>query len=310
MRFSIIFTTLFLMTLSARPSEYQAQRPEDRTISVNVDLVNVLFTVFDKKGKFITTLTKDNFKVFEDDRPQEITNFSKETNLPLTIALLIDTSGSIRDKLRFEQEAAIEFFYSTLRRGTDKGMLITFDSGIDLLQDYTDDPQKLADAVKKIRAGGGTSLYDAVYLAAKEKLAGQQGRRVIILISDGDDNSSRISMTEALEIAQRNDVSIHSISTNAAESRSRNNDRGDKVMKKFADETGGKVFFPFRLQELAEDFQNISEELRAQYTLAYRSTNARTDGAFRRIRIDVADKRYKVRARSGYYVPRAVVSQK
>src|SRR5882672_10039454 len=163
MRFSIIFTTLFLMTLSATHSEYQAQQREDRTISVNVDLVNVLFTVFDKKGKFITTLTKDNFKVFEDDRPQEITNFSKETNLPLTIALLIDTSGSIRDKLRFEQEAAIEFFYSTLRRGTDKGMLITFDSGIDLLQDYTDDPQKLADAVKKIRAGGGTSLYDAVY---------------------------------------------------------------------------------------------------------------------------------------------------
>jgi len=298
------------MTLSATHSEYQAQQREDRTISVNVDLVNVLFTVFDKKGKFITTLTKDNFKVFEDDRPQEITNFSKETNLPLTIALLIDTSGSIRDKLRFEQEAAIEFFYSTLRRGTDKGMLITFDSGIDLLQDYTDDPQKLADAVKKIRAGGGTSLYDAVYLAAKEKLAGQQGRRVIILISDGDDNSSRISMTEALEIAQRNDISIHSISTNAAESRSRNNDRGDKVMKKFADETGGKVFFPFRLQELAQDFQNISEELRAQYTLAYRSTNARSDGAFRKIRIDVADKRYKVRARSGYYVPRTVVSQK
>jgi VWFA-related protein len=309
MRFSIIFTALFLMTFSSAHPEYHAQQADDRTISVNVDLVNVLFTVFDKKGKFITTLTKENFKVFEDERPQEITNFSKETNLPLTIALLIDTSGSIRDKLRFEQEAAIEFFYSTLRRGTDKGMVITFDSGIDLLQDYTDDPEKLAAAVKKIRAGGGTSLYDAVYLAAKEKLAGQQGRRVIILISDGDDNSSRISMTEALEIAQRNDVSIHSISTNAAESGSKNNSRGDRTMKRFADETGGKVFFPFRLQELSQNFQDISEELRAQYTLAYRSTNTRNDGAFRKIRIDVADKRYKVRARSGYYVPRGRVSE-
>jgi VWFA-related protein len=219
----------------------------------------------------------------------------------------VDTSGSIRDKLRFEQEAAIEFFYTTLRRGKDRGLVITFDSGVDLLQDYTDDPEVLANAVRRMRAGGGTALYDALYLAATEKLAGQSGRRVIILISDGDDNSSRISMTETLETAQRNDVAIYTISTNGTTgSRSREQERGDRVLKRFSDETGGRMFSPFKLQELTEDFLNIGEELRAQYTLAYRPTNAERDGTFRRIRINVADRRYQVRARQGYYAPRQV----
>src|SRR2546425_11076491 len=135
----------------------QQPRPVDDTISIEVNLVNLLFTVADRKGKFVTNLKKDDFKVFEDDKPQTITNFSSETDLPLTIALLVDTSGSIRDKLQFEQRAATEFFYATLQRGKDKAMIISFDSGVDLIQDFTDDPEKLATAVQKIRAGGGTS---------------------------------------------------------------------------------------------------------------------------------------------------------
>src|SRR2546421_1842774 len=189
-----------------QPKPAEAPVPQvgdDQTLSVNVDLVNILFTVADKKGKFVTNLRKDDFRVFEDERTQTITNFSSETDLPLTIALLVDTSGSIRDKLRFEQEAAIEFFYSTLQRGKDRAMVISFDSGVELNQDFTDDPEKLADAVRKIRAGGGTSLYDAVYLAVNQKLSGTNGRRVIILITDGDDNSSRVSLTETLEAAQK-----------------------------------------------------------------------------------------------------------
>src|SRR5437879_7665324 len=161
-----------------RPAEAPAKAADDQTISVNVDLVNILFTVADRKGKFVTNLRKDDFRVFEDERTQAITNFSSETDLPLTIALLVDTSGSIRDKLRFEQEAAIEFFYSTLQRGKDKALVISFDSGVDLLQDFTDDPEKLADAVRKIRAGGGTSLYDAIYLSVTQKLVGQSGRQI------------------------------------------------------------------------------------------------------------------------------------
>jgi VWFA-related protein len=289
-----------------KPAEVPATAGDDQTLSVNVDLVNILFTVADKRGKFVTNLKKDDFRVFEDERSQAITNFSSETDLPLTIALLVDTSGSIRDKLQFEQRAATEFFYSTLQRGKDKAMIISFDSGVDLIQDFTDDPERLAGAVQKIRAGGGTSLYDAIYLAVTQKLSGKQGRRVVILITDGDDNSSRISLTETLEAAQKNDVAVYAISTNSTtSSSSKEQERGDKTLKKFAGETGGKAFFPLKIQDLATSFVDIREELRAQYQIGYRPSNGRLDGTFRKIRVDIADKRFKVRARSGYYMPKA-----
>src|SRR2546426_5855123 len=185
----VLATTMSATRLALQTSP--PQKKDEQTISVNVDLVNVLFTVADKKGKFIPDLKQQNFKVYEDGRPQPITNFSADTNLPLTIALLVDTSGSVREQLRFEQEAATEFFYSTLMRGKDRALVITFDSGIDLIQDYTDDPEKLSKSIRTMRAGGGTALYDAVYLAGTEKLARQSGRRIMVIISDGDDNSSR-----------------------------------------------------------------------------------------------------------------------
>jgi VWFA-related protein len=287
-------------------------RQSDDTFIVEVNLVNILFTVADRRGKFVTNLRKEDFRVFEDDKLQIITNFSSETNLPLTIALLVDTSGSIRDKLRFEEEAAIEFFYSTLQRGKDKALVISFDSGVELLQDFTDDPEKLADKIRKIRAGGGTSLYDAIYLAVNEKLAGQDGRRIVVLLTDGDDNSSRVSLTETLEAAQRNDVTIYAISTNsAAFFGSREQERGDKTLKKLSEETGGKPFFPLKIQDLSSSFLDIHDELRSQYQIGYRPTNAKQDGTFRRIRVDLADRRYKARARTGYYMPKpTATSQK
>jgi VWFA-related protein len=294
---------------TTRPVANANPQQQQDTLSVNVNLVDLLYTVADKKGKFITSLKKEDFKVYEDGQNQAITNFTAETDLPLTIALVVDTSGSIRDKLRFEQEAAIEFFYSTLHRGKDKGMIISFDSGVDLLQDFTDNPETLADAVRKIRAGGGTSLYDAIYLAVNEKLANQPGRLVIILISDGDDNSSRISLTETLELAQRRNVAVYSISTNsAAYFGSKDQDRGDKTLKRFSEETGGRPFFPEKIQDLAVSFQEIGEELRSQYRLAYIPSNNKADGTFRKIRIDVANKNYKVKARTGYYAPRAAAA--
>ena len=279
----------------------QPQSPQ-QTISVDVDLVNVLFTVADRRGKLITTQQKEHFRVFEDNRLQTITNFSSETDLPLTVALLIDTSGSIRDKLRFEQEAAIQFFSSTLRPGKDRGLLITFDSGVDLLQDYTDDADLLARATEKMRAGGGTAMYDAVFLAVTEKLANQPGRKVVILISDGDDNSSRLSLTETLEAAQKSDTAIYCISTNATGGPA--NERGDRVMRRMADETGGRIFSPFKLSDLSVSFRGIGEELRSQYSLAYLPTNDRRDGRFRTIRIETTDKQLRVRARTGDDGPR------
>ncbi len=252
--------------ISASALAWQNSPPEKRdeqTISVNVDLVNVLFTVADKKGKFIPGLKREYFKVYEDGKPQSITNFSADTNLPLTIALLVDTSGSVRDRLRFEQEAAIEFFYSTLVRGKDRALVITFDSGIDLIQDYTDDPEKLSESIRTMRAA------------------------------------------EVLESAQRNDVVIYTISTNSTALGGDRNNRGDRVLKTFADETGGKMFSPFKVQDLNSNFRNISEELRLQYALAYRPANLLRDGTFRRIRIEPGDKRHVVRARNGYYAPRS-----
>ena len=273
---------------------------------MDVDRVNIVFTVFDNKGRFITGLEQGHFKVFEDNKPQSISNFSKDTNLPLSMALLIDSSASVREKLRFEQEAAIEFFYSILQRKMDQALLVTFDDGVDLVQDYTDDPEVLAKAVRKIRPGGATSLYDAMYLAASKKLTDQQGRRVIILISDGEDNASETELTETLEEIHRNDAVVYAISTTAtAVQKSKGMEEGDKILKKVTDETGGKVFFPRKLADLTVQFQNISEELRAQYSLAYRPTNVNRDGAFRKIRVEVADKNFQVRSRTGYYAPRS-----
>jgi Ca-activated chloride channel homolog len=276
---------------------------QDDTLSVNVDLVNILFNVTDKTGRLIPDLKKENFRIFEDGLPQTITNFSSETDLPLTIALLIDTSASVRDQLRFEQEAAIEFFQSTLIHGKDRALVIGFDSGVELVQDYTDDPEAFSQSVRQMRAGGSTALFDAVFLAATRKLAGQGGRRIMVIISDGEDNSSHSPEAQAFEAAQRNDVVIYAISTNSPGFGGRKNGPGDKVLRKFADQTGGKVFFPAKLQDVVSNFRDITAELRTQYTLAYTSSNLRRDGSFRRVRMEPLNKRYVVRARNGYYAP-------
>lgn len=283
----------------------QSDTDSSQVITVDVDLVNVLFTVADDDGNLITDLGQEDFRVFEDGVEQTVTNFAAETDLPLTIALIIDVSGSIREKLRFEQEAAIEFFYTTIEEGRDQGMLVTFDSGVDLLQDFTDNPELLSEAVSRIRAGGGTALYDAIYLAVEQRIStsNRGGRRVVIVISDGDDNASRVSLTETLELAQRNDVAVYTISTNStANFSSPEQRRGDRTLGTFASETGGRAFFPFKLEELAVNFADITEELRSQYTLAYASTNLARDGGYRRIRIE-ADDDYDVKHREGYYAP-------
>jgi len=300
-------------TAQTQPTQ-KAADSERQTIRVNATLVNTVFTVADRngKGKFITNLKQEDFKIFEDDKLQTISNFSTETNLPLSIALLVDTSGSIRDKLTLEQEAAIDFFYNNLHRGKDKGMVISFDSGVDVQQEFTDDAEVLANSLRKIRAGGGTSLYDAVYLAINERLSKEPDdrRKVIILISDGDDNSSRVSLTETLEMAQRHNVIIYCISTNqTAYFGSKEQDRGDKTLKKLADETGGRASFPLKLSDVGNDFRDIGQELRSQYTVGYRPQRP-DDGTFRKIRIDVvANRNYRARHRTGYYSPKATASQ-
>jgi VWFA-related protein len=277
---------------------------EDQTLVVDVDLVNLLFTVT-RDDRLLTGLTRDDFRVFEDGSPQEIRGFVAQTDLPLRVAIVIDVSGSIIEKLRFEQEAAIEFFYSTIDPDRDRGMLVTFDSAVEVLQEFTNRPEVLAESVSRIRAGGGTALYDAIYLAVSQRMVRESGgRRVLIVISDGADNASRVSLTETLELAQRSDVVIYAISTNSTTRGStRDQERGDRTLRTFAEETGGRAFFPFRLEELAVNFQDISEELRSQYALTYVSGNTARDGAYRQIEVRPEDRDHRVKVRSGYYAP-------
>jgi Ca-activated chloride channel homolog len=308
------FLAVVLTLGISSPNVYQSQSKvldkQDKAetgpdnLVVHVDLVNVLFTVADPKGKLVTDLEKHNLKIFEDNKPQTITNFTRETELPLTIAILIDTSTSIRNRFKFEQESAIDFIYRTLRPRKDKALLITFDSAIELVQDYTDNPEVLSKAIRQVRPGGGTKMFDAVFLACQEKLKAESGRKILILISDGDDNLSLETLNGTLEMAQKSDVTIYTISTNSSGFFGITAPKADKVLKRLAEDTGGRAFFPFKAEDLAESFQDISAELRSQYSLAYRSSNPTRDGSFRSIKIEPDRKNLKVKSRKGYYAAR------
>jgi len=287
-----------------QPTGTQLQKISDQTYRVSVDLVNIFCSVWDKNtNTFLTNLTREDFSVFEDNKKQEIQNFSRETNLPLTIALLVDTSQSVAPKLKFEQEAATNFFQSVLQ-DRDRAMLVEFDSGVTLVQDFTNDPNKLAKQIKTLRAAGGTALYDAIFLASDEKLIRETGRKTIVILSDGEDMSSTRTLEEAMEMALRAEATIFAISVNRGGffgvSPSKT---GDKILEQMAEETGGKVFFPFKVEELEEAFQQISRELRSQYNIGYISSNAQRDGSYRKIEIRLSEKSMKLRFRKGYYAP-------
>ncbi len=291
---------------AAKPSQGASDQGQGSvtTIRVPVNLVNILFTVTDKKNRLVLDLTKDDFKVSEDKKPQRIQFFSRETDLPLRIGILIDTSNSIRERLRFEQEAAIDFLNTTVRPDKDQAFVVGFDVAPQMIQDYTDDTNKLADAIRKLQAGGGTCLYDAIYFAAKEKMLyfpppEPYLRRVMVIVSDGRDNQSERDREEALAMAQKGEVTIFAISTNRTGIAS----PGDKVLRRLASETGGESFFPFEASEISADFREIARELRSQYSLGYVSSNAAHDGKFRNISLDTTGKGYHVRAKSGYFAP-------
>jgi VWFA-related protein len=276
-----------------------------QTFRSRSDEVNVIFTVTDKHNKFIKDLKKDQFKILDNNRPpRQILDFAAETDLPLRVGLLIDASNSIRDRFLFEQDAAISFLHQIIRPKTDKAFVLAFDEVWDLTQDFTSDLDKLTKGIKVIRPGGGTALWDAVFYACRDKLMKEKEtgpvRRAIILVSDGDDNQSRVLRQEAIEMAQRAGVIVYTISTNL----SNNPDEGDRSLKMLAEATGGQAFFPFKLQDVANAFHDINEELRSQYSVFYKPDNFEANGQFRPIQIIADNKKYKVRAKKGYYVPR------
>lgn len=301
---------LCLNSLQAQPQKTQSAVPADdnsQIIRAEVTRVNMLFTVTDKKGRFVTDLTKNDFRVFENKKPQEIMEFTSETDLPLRLAILIDTSNSIRDRFHFQQEAATNFINSVMRT-QDKAVIVSFDTSAELVADLTNNTNELENAVRELRPGGGTALYDAVYFACKEKLMRDQPmykfRRAMVILSDGEDNESRYSRDQALEMAQRADTVIYTISTNITHIET----EGDKVMRYLAEQTGGVAFFPFQAKDLNQSFENIANELRHQYNLFYRPEPLITDGKFHDVTIKVKGRKdLIVRARKGYYARRPSV---
>jgi Mg-chelatase subunit ChlD len=275
-----------------------------RRFAPQVNEVNVVFTVTDKHNHFVKDLKKDDFRVFDDKKPPlSVRGFSAETNLPLRVGLLIDASNSIRDRFRFEQQASIEFLNQIIRPNRDQAFVLGFDTTPEVTQDFTGDAEKLSNGVRLLRPGGGTALYDALYGACRDKLLKTQPgtRRAIILLSDGEDNQSRVTRDDAIEEAQRAEVIVYAISTNVSGVKS----RGDKIMEAIASATGGRVFFPFKIEEVSDAFSQIQEELRSQYAISYRPADFLADGKYRTIDIEALNKKYKVRSRRGYFAPRS-----
>lgn len=281
-------------------------KDEDPTrITVEVTRVNMLFTVMDKKGRFVTNLNKEDFELVENKREQHIQEFSAETDLPLRLGILIDTSNSVRDRFKFEQQAATEFVHSVMTASRDKAMLVSFDSSAEMVSDLVDQPNQIIKGINALRPGGGTALYDAIFYACRDKLALDQPkykfRRAIVVVTDGDDNFSHYTRDQALEMAQKAEVAIYAISTNVT----RDETEGDKVLKYLSNETGGRAYFPFKVEDLEQSFENIANELRHQYIILYRPDPLVTDGLFHPIALRVkGHKELIVRVRPGYYAPK------
>ncbi|MBS1849921.1 MAG: VWA domain-containing protein [Acidobacteria bacterium] len=282
-------------------------QPDDTilTIKKRVDEVNVLFIATDRRGKFVRNLNQADFSILDDHKPpQSIVNFRRETDLPLEMGLLVDTSSSINGRFQFEQEAAVLFMQHTLRPNFDKAFVMGFSSRSQIVQDFTDNLELLSGGVRRLKSGGGTALYDAIYRACRDRLIKEKSerpvRRAIIVISDGEDNQSEVSKAQAIEMAQRAEVIVYAISTDDSGLIL----RGDKNLEQLADATGGRAFFPFKIKDITRSFASIEDELRSQYVVSYRPSDFDADGRYRSIQITALKKDLQVRARRGYYAPR------
>ena len=291
--------TLLLAVAPLSAAWQRSQTPQSPQVTVEVEAVNVLVTVMDENGRFITDLPRDSFIVYEDGQVQQITNFSQETNLPLRIGLLVDTSASVRLKLDFEKEAARHFLF-TVMRGQDRALLVEFDRGATLIQDYTARPAIIAEELGKLTAGGGTALFDAIYLVARDKMSDPNVRKIIVVLSDGEDLTSHHTIEETIEAVTLSELILYAIGTNNFGAS--NDYRGADILKELADQTGGQAFFPYSPELLTEAFESIGRELRSQYSITYTPINKKRDGTFRKIKINVkGPKGLTTRYKSGYW---------
>ena len=331
--FCVVILALACGSLLARGPQQQQQqnqapppavRPAQpgQSIVSNVRLVDILFSVVNHRQRFVTDLEQADFKVSEDNQLQQIRFFSRQTDLPLRIALLLDTSNSIRERLTFEQDAAVNFLYNVMRPDRDQAFLMTFDAEPEVILDYTNDMDKLRDTIQAQRAGGGTALYEAIIKASDKlakapltKNADPDVRRILVVISDGEDNLSSHTRVDSIEAAQRAGTVMYPVSTSTewvspdqSNEMAKRMDRkvmkneGDKVLEAFADETGGRAFFPYHVDDVAQSFLDIGTELRSQYSLAYIPINGVSDGKYRKIKIELVNRKgLEVRTRKGYF---------
>jgi VWFA-related protein len=324
---AILFACLTVATGTLRAQAPQDDQNEGSvgTMKVQVDVVNVFFNVKDKKGLLIPNLTKDNFEIFEDGKPQTIKYFAAESEQPLTLGILIDTSPSQTRVLPMEQEVGAAFLNQVLRK-KDMAFLISFDAEVDLLQDFTNDTRELRVAMNKTKIGGGspqggisnipgvgqgpipsghdaccTHLYDAVYLAAKDRLGSEVGRKAMVILTDGEDEGSKVKIREAMEAAQKADSMVYVLLIADRGLHGMYQGFGSGEMKKLADETGGRVIeVGNKADKLKQAFDQISAELRSQYNIGYTPTNNQHDGTYRKIEVK-SKEGYRVQARRGYY---------
>jgi len=323
MRLLLVFTlAAALLAQQQPPKPKPADDQEGTPIRVDVDIVNILASVRDKRGGLVANLEKNDFTVLEDGKPQEIKYFTKETDVPLTIGLLVDVSGSQRNLIEIERNAASQFFSQVLRK-KDEAFLIQFGEESELLQDYTNSTKLLTRALDELRvssgvgglhpgpvptAGGprGTVLYDAIYLAANDKLRTEVGRKVIVVITDGVDQGSRLTLNQAVEAAQKADAVIYSIDYSDPRAYGGygitfGGGGGEGYLRRMSDETGGHVYKVDRKHSLDEIFKELQDEMRSQYAIGYTPANPTKDGSYRKLDIRLANKDMKAQARKGYY---------
>lgn len=308
----LVIFAIFTLTVAAQTPR-PTPPPQDTDDVVKTIEVRLPITVTDKKKNLVQGLNKNDFIVLEDGIPQDVTFFTDEkTNPPVYVGVLMDTSSSTKGKLDFSKRAAKDFIYTVTRLRKDKAAFMTFDHEVNLRQDFTDKLDLLDKAVDQVKkVGAQTALYDAVWQFADEKMRTAPGRRVIVIITDGEDTFSRAEIADAIDIAQRTETTIFGISTKAGFLGSvpgveagTVKDKGDKFLTRICEETGGQAFFTGDMLELERAFTKISQELRSQYIITYRPQNQEYDGRKRKIEVrfkskDLADK-YKIRAKNEY----------
>ena len=284
----------------------QSSDESPTVLHLGVNEVNLIFTVTDKRGRYIPNLQQGDFALLDDQKtPARVNSFHQQINLPLRVGIVIDASTSIRSRFQFEQQSATEFLLDILKSRSDRAFVMGFDVTPTVTQDWTNNIDALETGVNRLRPGGGTALFDAVYTACRDKLLdvsrGQEPvRKAIVLISDGDDNQSRVRPDEVIKECERAETIIYAISTNRTPSRG----KGDAVLTQMAESTGGRVFFPPSVEEMSSSFKDIEEELRSQYALTYTPADFKYDGSFRSIYLYCNDRRFQARAKKGYFAPR------